>query len=132
MKTVLVADDDPAIRELIVWKLEHAGYGAIATADGKAALAVTIAARPDLVILDWTMPELTGVEVCRAIRENPLSTAIPVILLTARFDETEVETGFAAGADDYIRKPFSPVEMLDRVEAVLARRQDGMGVAGRR
>jgi len=127
MKTVLVVDDDPDIRELITWKLSQAGYTTVSAADGQEGLdATTIAdgssaVPPDLVLLDWMMPKMTGIEVCKAMRENPDTAAMPVILLTAKAQEAEIERGFAAGVDDYIVKPFSPREMLSRVEAVLAR-----------
>jgi two-component system phosphate regulon response regulator PhoB len=127
MKTVLVVDDDSDIRELIAWKLNQAGYGIIAEADGEAGLAAArgvaanVVVRPDLVILDWTMPKMSGIEVCRAMRADPWTAGIPVILLTAKAQEAEVERGFAAGADDYIVKPFSPREMLRRVDALMGR-----------
>ena len=126
MKTVLVVDDDPAIRELITWKLGQAGYATLVAADGEAALAAAAAGDsdgnpPDLILVDWMMPKMSGIEVCRALRENPLTARIPVILLTANSQESDVEVGFAAGVDDYIAKPFSPREMLGRIQAVLAR-----------
>jgi DNA-binding response OmpR family regulator len=125
MKTVLVVDDDPDIRELITWKLTQAGYSIISASDGEGALAAVSGEHqgpiPDLVLLDWMMPSMTGIEVCRAIREDPDRAGVPIILLTAKAQEAEVERGFAAGADDYIVKPFSPREMLSRVEAVMAR-----------
>jgi DNA-binding response OmpR family regulator len=125
MTTVLVVDDEPDIRELIIWKLSQAGFSTCAASDGEEALAVATGAagggRPDLILLDWTMPKLSGIDVCIALRENPDTAGIPVILLTARAQASEVEGGFAAGADDYIVKPFSPRELLGRVEAVLAR-----------
>lgn len=126
MKTVLVVDDDTDIRELIAWKLNQAGYGIIAEADGEAGLAAAtggtaIGVRPDLVILDWTMPRMNGLDVCRALRADPTTADIPIILLTAKAQESEVERGFTAGADDYIVKPFSPREMLRRVEVLLGR-----------
>ena len=77
--------------------------------------------RPDLVLLDWTMPRMSGIEVCQALRAKPSTAHLPVILLTAKAQETEVAEGMAAGADDYIVKPFSPGELLVRVEALLAR-----------
>ncbi len=128
MKTVLVVDDDSDIRALIVWKLDQAGYTTLAAADGLAGLAAAsgdpsggVAGRPDLVLLDWTMPKMSGLDVCAALRANPVTAGIPVILLTAKAQEAELAQGLAAGADDYIVKPFSPREMLSRVEAVLAR-----------
>jgi DNA-binding response OmpR family regulator len=126
MKTVLVVDDDPDIRELITWKLTQAGYSTVAVGDGEAALAAaktggTDGQPPDLILVDWMMPKMTGIEVCRALRDDPATDGIPIILLTAKAQEAEVERGFAAGVDDYIVKPFSPREMLGRVQAVLAR-----------
>lgn len=126
MKTVLVVEDDADIRDLITWKLEQAGYSTVAAADGDAGLAAASNAEspdglPDLVLVDWMMPKMSGIEVCQALRDNPLTARIPIILLTAKAQETEVERGFAAGVDDYIVKPFSPREMLSRVKAVLAR-----------
>lgn len=126
MKSVLVIDDDADIRELISWKLTNAGYNTMAAADGEAGLAAATGAdaagpSPDLILVDWMMPKMTGIEVCRALRENPKTAHIPIILLTAKAEEAEVERGFAVGVDDYIVKPFSPREMLGRIQAVLAR-----------
>jgi DNA-binding response OmpR family regulator len=126
MKTVLVVDDDPDIRELVSWKLTQAGYTTLAEADGEAGLATATAGDadgrvPDLILVDWMMPRMTGIDVCRALRDNPATARIPVILLTANAHEADVELGFAAGVDDYIAKPFSPREMLGRIQAVLAR-----------
>jgi DNA-binding response OmpR family regulator len=126
MKSVLVVDDDADIRELITWKLAQAGYRTVTASDGEAALVAATTAGgegglPDLILVDWMMPKMTGIEVCRALRENPVTTDIPIILLTAKAQEAEVERGFAAGVDDYIVKPFSPREMLLRVQALLAR-----------
>lgn len=135
MKTILVIDDDPDIRRLVVWKLRQAGFSAVAEEDGEAGLAAACgrtsegqSMRPDLVLVDWTMPKLSGIEVCRVLRENPDTADIPVILLTANAQERDFERGMAAGADDYIVKPFSPKEMLKRVQAVLARK-DASGTA---
>ena len=128
MKTVLVIDDDPDIRELVIWKLRQAGYATLAEGNGEAGLVAACrdtgpdpSQPPDLVLVDWMMPKLSGIDVCRALRDNPRTAHIPVILLTAKAEEAEIERGLAAGADDYIVKPFSPKEMLTRVEALLAR-----------
>ena len=126
MKSVLVVDDDPDIRELITWKLGQAGFSTLVAADGEAGLAAVGAGdregrMPDLILVDWMMPKMSGIDVCRALRQDPTTARIPVILLTANAQEADVELGFAAGADDYIAKPFSPREMLSRIEAVLAR-----------
>ena|SRR5947209_2653564 len=127
MKTVLVVDDDADVRELIVWKLTNAGFATIGAPDGHAGL---VAARggsdgsgrvPDLILVDWMMPRMSGIELCEALRAEPRTSAVPIILLTAKAEESEVERGFAIGVDDYIVKPFSPREMLSRVQAVLAR-----------
>lgn len=126
MKSVLVVDDDPDIRELITWKLVQAGYSTLVAGDGEAGLAAANSGDsegriPDLILVDWMMPKMSGIDVCRALRQNPVTARIPVILLTANAQEADVELGFAAGVDDYIAKPFSPREMLSRIEAVLAR-----------
>ncbi|HEX2048088.1 MAG TPA: response regulator [Acidimicrobiales bacterium] len=126
MKTVLVVDDDPDIRELITWKLSQAGYTTLTAADGEAGLHAAVAGDaeapvPDLILVDWMMPKMAGIEVCRALRDHPVTSRVPIILLTAMAQEVEVERGFAAGVDDYIVKPFSPREMLGRIQAVLAR-----------
>jgi len=126
MKTVLVIDDDPDIRELVTWKLMQAGYATLTASDGEEGLAAAIAGdadgrSPDLILVDWMMPKMTGLEVCKSVRANPVTGRIPIILLTANAQEVEVESGFAAGVDDYIVKPFSPRELLGRIQAVLSR-----------
>jgi two-component system phosphate regulon response regulator PhoB len=121
MAKILVVDDDADIRELVSMKLTNAGYDVIAEADGETGLAAVIDQRPDLVVLDWMMPGLTGIEVCRALRDDPRTVNTAVLLLTARAQEADIENGFAAGADDYIVKPFSARELATRVETLLAR-----------
>lgn len=126
-KTVLVVDDDSDIRTLITWKLSLAGYDTIGAGDGEAAVAAAggsspqgSGTRPDLVLLDWTMPKMSGIEVCEVLRADPATAGIPIILLTAKAQESELARGLAAGADDYIVKPFSPNELLSRVDSLLA------------
>lgn len=119
--TVLVADDDGDIRELIAFKLEQSGFAVVAAEDGPSALAAAVAHLPDIAVLDVMMPGLSGTDVCRAMRNDQATVDIPVILLTAKAQEGDVQAGFAAGADDYVVKPFSPRELLSRVQAVLAR-----------
>ena len=126
MKTVLVVDDDADIRELVTWKLTRAGYAVLTAADGEEGLAAAITgdgrgSPPDLILVDWMMPKMTGIEVCRAVRANIVTGRFPIILLTANAQEAEVERGFASGVDDYIVKPFSPRELLGRIQAVLSR-----------
>lgn len=117
-----MADDDTDIRELVAFKLEQDGHDVHAFGDGEAALAAARDEVPALVILDVMMPRLTGIEVCRALRAEPATSSVPVLLLTARAQETDVEQGFEVGATDYIVKPFSPRELMARVRAVLDRR----------
>jgi DNA-binding response OmpR family regulator len=118
---VLIADDDDDIRALVAFRLERAGYEVVSARDGEEALRLAADHRPDLAVLDVMMPKLTGLEVTRQLRATPATSAIPVILLTARVQEVDVARGFEAGADDYIKKPFSPQELRSRVQAVLAR-----------
>ncbi|MEO7744738.1 MAG: response regulator [Actinomycetota bacterium] len=122
MTSVLVADDDRDIRELVSFKLQAAGYDVVTASDGTDALAQVIALRPDVAVLDVMMPGLSGTEVLRALRQHPEVGGTRVILLTAMAQEQDVAAGFALGADDYVVKPFSPRELLSRVQAVLGRR----------
>lgn len=119
---VLVAEDDTDILALVSYRLERAGYRVITAQDGEVALSLALEHRPDLAVLDVSMPRLDGYGVTRRIRDNDATSEIPVILLTARAQESDVARGFEAGADDYIKKPFSPQELRSRVVAVLARR----------
>ena len=121
MARILVADDDVDIRELVEFKLSTLGHEIVAVADGAAAIEACQASRPDLAVLDVMMPGVSGLDAIRAIRADPALADLPVILLTARAQESDVETGFDSGADDYITKPFSPRELAARVEALLSR-----------
>jgi DNA-binding response OmpR family regulator len=122
MATVLIVDDDPDIRDIAAIKLEQAGLQVLTEADGEAGLAAALEQSPDLLLLDWMMPRLTGIEVCTRLREHEQTAQTPIILLTAKAQEADIERGFAAGANDYIVKPFSPRELVVRVTAALARR----------
>ena len=115
---ILLVEDDPSIRELTTIGLHAAGYEVVAAADGREALDRFAADKPDAVVLDIMLPVLDGLAVCRTIR---LQSAVPIIMLTARTDAFDVVAGLEAGADDYIRKPFAPQELLARVQAVLGR-----------
>jgi DNA-binding response OmpR family regulator len=121
-RTVLVADDDEDILQLVSFRLERAEYTVVTAADGQQALAAARQHQPDLAVLDVMMPGLNGYEVTRQLRADAATAQIPVILLTARVQEADVSRGFEAGADDYLRKPFSPQELRSRVQAILARR----------
>lgn len=118
---VLVVDDDRDIRDLVTFKLEQAGYEVRQAEDGLQGLEAVREWAPDLVVLDVMMPGLSGIDVTRELRADPATAATPVILLTAKAQEADVETGFVTGADDYVVKPFSPRELVSRVQAVLAR-----------
>lgn len=121
MARIVIADDDADIRELVVFKLRHAGHQVVPVSDGGAAVEASLSDRPDLVILDVMMPGMSGLEAARALRQEESMAGVPIIMLTARAQESDIEQGFEAGADDYVVKPFSPRELASRVEAVLAR-----------
>ncbi|MEO8289976.1 MAG: response regulator [Gaiellaceae bacterium] len=118
---VLVADDDPDILTLIQVRLEKDGYDVLGAADGERALAVAFEHTPDLVLLDVMMPKLDGYQVTRQLRAHEATRAMPVILLTARVQEADIARGVEAGADDYVKKPFSTQELRARVQAALGR-----------
>ena len=118
---VLVADDEEDIRSLVSVRLKRAGYDVITAADGEEALLLVTARLPDLVVLDMMMPKATGLEVAHNMREQATTKDIPIILLTARAQEADVVSGFEAGADDYMKKPFSPQDLQARVQALLER-----------
>ncbi len=125
MATVLLAEDDADIRFLVTFKLKKAGHEVRAFGDGLSAMADAREHPPDLAVLDIMMPGMSGLQVCRELRKDPATASVPVILLTALAQEADITAGFAAGADDYIVKPFSPRDFTMRVEAVLARVQAG-------
>lgn len=117
-QTVLVVDDDPHIRQLLVFALQKAGLTAREAADGEAALAAVAAAPPDLVVLDINMPKMDGLEVCRRLRAQG---DLPILFLSSRDDEIDRVLGIELGGDDYVVKPFSPREVAARVTAILRR-----------
>jgi len=119
---VLAADDDEDILGLLSFRLERAGYTVLLARDGEEALEIALREQPDLAVLDVMMPKLEGFELTRRLRSEQATSRMPIILLTARSQDADVQQGFDAGADDYIRKPFSPDELLSRVQAILGRR----------
>ena len=121
--TILIIDDEREIRELLRYNLERAGYHVLTAQGGEEGLARIFATHPDLVLLDLLLPGLNGLEVLREVRAEPSTRDLPIVLLTARGAEMDKLLGFERGADDYITKPFSPREVLARVEAVLRRVQ---------
>jgi DNA-binding response OmpR family regulator len=118
MKKILVVDDEQKIVEIIQAYLEKDGYQVITAFDGKAALDAVTAQRPDLIVLDLMLPEISGWDVCRSIRKK---SEVPIIMLTARDETTDKIIGLEMGADDYVTKPFDPKELVSRVKAVLRR-----------
>ncbi|OGL27672.1 MAG: DNA-binding response regulator [Candidatus Rokubacteria bacterium RIFCSPLOWO2_12_FULL_69_21] len=124
---VLVVEDEPDIRDLIVFHLEREGFRARTAQNGADALKQIRTAPPDLVVLDLMLPELDGLEVCRRLRQDPSTAAVPVIMLTAKGDEADRIVGLELGADDYITKPFSPKELVARIKAVLRRTHGAEG-----
>ena len=119
---VLAADDDEDILDLVAFRLERSGYTVIVARDGEEALELAATELPDLAVLDVMMPKVDGFEVTRRLRADDATSRMPIILLTARSQDADVQQGFEAGADDYLRKPFSPDELRARVQAILGRR----------
>jgi len=119
--TVLVAEDENALVTLLRYNLEREGYRVLQAQDGEEALLVANEQKPDLVLLDWMLPQLSGIEVCRRLRGRQETRNVPIIMLTARGEENDRIRGLDTGADDYITKPFSPRELLARIQAVLRR-----------
>ncbi|MFM2409427.1 MAG: hypothetical protein RL481_255 [Pseudomonadota bacterium] len=118
---LLIVEDDAALSELLVWQFENAGYRVEHTADGEEALLLATESAPDIVILDWMIEQVPGIEVCRRLRRVPETAQIPIIMLTARSAEEDRVRGLETGADDYVTKPFSPRELVARVQALLRR-----------
>jgi two-component system phosphate regulon response regulator PhoB len=118
---ILIVEDEPALAELLSWTFESAGFAVEQTADGEEALLIAEEFAPDIVILDWMIEQLPGIEVCRRLRKGKNTASIPIIMLTARGEEEDRIRGLETGADDYVTKPFSPRELRARVEAVLRR-----------
>ena len=119
---ILIADDDPDILALVAFRLERAGYEVVQARNGEEAIQVALARRPDLAVIDVMMPRIDGYEATRQLRQHEETSRMPIILLTARVQEEDIARGFDAGADDYVKKPFSPQELGSRVQAVLGRR----------
>ncbi|MCW2705914.1 MAG: response regulator receiver protein [Blastococcus sp.] len=121
MSHVLVVDDDPVIADLVAFRLGRLGLQVSVEFDGEAGLAAARQLHPDLIVLDWMMPRMNGLQVCQALRSDadPQLARTPVLLLTAKAQEPDLERGFAAGATDFVTKPFSTRELVSRVTAAL-------------
>lgn len=118
---LLLVEDDRALADLLVWHFDREGYSIVRTGDGEEALLLAEERTPDLIILDWMIEGISGIEVCRRLRRRAATAQVPIIMLTARGEERDRIRGLQTGADDYITKPFSPSELLARVTAVLRR-----------
>jgi two-component system, OmpR family, phosphate regulon response regulator PhoB len=118
---LLLVEDDKALAELLVWHFERRDFDVRRTADGEEALLLAEEAVPDIVILDWMIEGISGIEVCRRLRRKAATANVPIIMLTARAEESDRIRGLDTGADDYVTKPFSPAELTARVGAVLRR-----------
>ena len=123
--TVLVVDDDPVILKLLEVNFEMEGFQVVRAADGAEGLERARAVHPDIVVLDVMMPRMTGYEVAKALREDDGTAHIPIIFVTARAQSNDVERGMELGVDDYVTKPFDPLDLIARVNTLLARSQDG-------
>lgn len=119
---ILLVEDEPAIQELIAANLSRAGHMVVRAVDAETALRLVRDALPDLVLLDWMLPGMSGIDLARRLRSDERTRTIPIIMLTARSDEADKVAGLEIGADDYITKPFSPRELVARIKAVLRRR----------
>ena len=119
MAKILIAEDEQDIRDLITFTLRFAGYQVIATTDGEEAYQVAKDILPDLILLDVRMPRLNGYDACKKIKTNDKMQHIPVVFLSAKGQEAEIQTGMDAGATEYIIKPFSPDQLTERVQAIL-------------
>jgi two-component system phosphate regulon response regulator PhoB len=120
--TILVVEDEPAIQELVAVNLTFAGHKALRAATVEQALTLIRAELPDLILLDWMLPDTSGVQFAKRLRQDERTKDVPIIMLTARTNESDKVEGLEAGADDYITKPFSPKELMARIKAVLRRR----------
>ena len=135
--TVLVVEDEPSIQELIAASLRHSGYKVLRADSAEDAMLLVTEVLPDVVLLDWMLPGLSGIQYARRLRSEERTTGLPIIMLTARSDEHDKVSGLDAGADDYLTKPFSPRELQARIKAVLRRRapqmtEDSVEIAGLR
>ncbi|MBU1236341.1 MAG: phosphate regulon transcriptional regulator PhoB [Gammaproteobacteria bacterium] len=135
--TILVVEDEPAIQTLIAVNLKRAGHEVVGALDAESAQRRINDALPDLVLLDWMLPGMSGLELARRLRGEARTRGVPIIMLTARGDERDKVQGLETGADDYITKPFSPRELLARIQAVLRRRapettEDAVEIGGLR
>lgn len=119
--SVLIVEDEAAIVTLLRYNLEREGFKVYSTGDGEEAVAMVKDYQPDIIVLDWMLPSMSGVEICKQLRWNPETKSIPIIMLSARGEEGDRIRGLDSGADDYIVKPFSPAELIARIRAIFRR-----------
>lgn len=134
---ILIVEDEPAIRELVGVNLRHSGYEVMQAPDAQSAQAQIGTLMPDLIILDWMLPDVPGIDLAKRLRQDSRTRTLPILLLTARAQESDKLSGFDAGVDDYLTKPFSPRELLARIKALLRRSgtdaaEDPIEIAGLR
>jgi CheY-like chemotaxis protein len=121
MAKILIAEDERDIRDLVAFTLRFAGHEVSAAANGEEAVELATKVNPDLILMDVRMPRMTGYEACKVMKANPELKDIPVVFLTARGQETEIQQGLDAGAEEYLLKPFAPDQLTTRVKAILAK-----------
>jgi len=128
--SILIVEDEPALVDLLRYNLEANGFEVRTSSDGDEALMMVDERLPDLVVLDWMLPSVSGIEICRQLRRKQATRQVPIILLTARTEESDRIRGLESGADDYVTKPFSPTELLARIRAVLRRSRPALSEDG--
>ena len=121
MARILIAEDEPDIRELVAFTLRFAGHEVVATANGEEAVQQAGEMIPDIILMDVRMPRMTGYDACRIMKADPILKDIPVVFLSAKGQDSEIQTGMAVGAEDYLLKPFAPDQLTERVKTILAK-----------
>ena len=121
MARILIAEDEPDIRELVAFTLRFAGHEVVATANGEEAVQKAGQMIPDIILMDVRMPRMTGYDACRLMKADPILKDIPVVFLSAKGQDSEIQTGMAVGAEDYLLKPFAPDQLTERVKTILAK-----------
>ncbi len=121
MPKILIAEDEPDIRELVAFTLRFAGYEVVTASNGEEAVQLAVREMPDMALMDVRMPRMTGYDACRAMKANPDLKDMPVVFLSAKGQDSEIATGMAAGAEEYLLKPFAPDQLTERVRAILSK-----------
>jgi DNA-binding response OmpR family regulator len=121
MAKILIAEDERDIRDLVSFTLRFAGYEVVTAANGEEAVELASKEKPDLILMDVRMPRMTGYDACRILKANPEMKDIPIAFLSAKGQESEIQTGLDAGAEEYLLKPFAPDQLTERVKAILAK-----------